>query len=76
MEDKMLELMEKMYIEFKDFRVDITEKIGGLDSKVGSLDTKFENLHKNVLRIENKLDNISSKVEKQDVEIRVVKGSK
>lgn len=115
MADKMFELMEKMYIEFKDFKGDITAKvvsldakIGGLDAKVGSLDTKVGsldtnvgNIRKDVLRIENKLDtnskalfdgysqtyekltvlekkvdDISSKVEKQDVEIRVIKGAK
>ena len=90
----MFELMEKMYIEFKDFKVDITEKVGSLDTKVGSL-------CKDVLRIENKLDtnskalfdgysqtyekltaleakvdDISAKVEKQNVEIRVIKGAR
>ena len=90
LEEKMLALMEKLYIEFKS-----------LDGKVGSLDAKVGNLQKDVLRIENKLDTdskalfdgysqtyeklgvietkvdaISSKVEKQDVEIRVIKGAK
>ena len=125
LEEKMLALMEKLYIEFKsldgkvgsldakvgsldekvgslDAKVgSLDEKVGSLDEKVGSLDAKVGSLKKDVLRIENKLDTdskalfdgysqtyeklgvietkvdaISSKVEKQDVEIRVIKGAK
>ncbi len=104
LEEKMLALMEKLYIEFKslDGKVgSLDAKVGSLDEKVGSLDAKVGSLKKDVLRIENKLDTdskalfdgysqtyeklgvietkvdaISSKVEKQDVEIRVIKGAK
>jgi len=132
LEEKMLALMEKLYIEFKsldgkvgsldakvgsldekvgslDAKVgsldekvgSLDAKVGSLDEKVGSLDAKVGSLKKDVLRIENKLDTdskalfdgysqtyeklgvietkvdaISSKVEKQDVEIRVIKGAK
>jgi archaellum component FlaC len=97
LEEKMFELMEKLYGEFKSLDV----KVESIDAKVGSIDEKVRSLQKDVLRIENKLDtnskalfdgysqtyekltvieakvdDISSKVEKQDVEIRVIKGAK
>ncbi len=89
MEEKLFELMTKMYS-------DITARLDTMDKK---LDNKADK--NDIIHMENKLDNnskalfdgykqtyeklesldikvsdISSKVEKQDVEIRVIKGGK
>ncbi len=62
MEDRIYELIEKMYVEFKDFKVDITEKVGSLDSKVGSLDSKVGSLDSKVGSLDSKVDSLDSKV--------------
>ncbi|OPZ89935.1 MAG: hypothetical protein BWY74_02526 [Firmicutes bacterium ADurb.Bin419] len=94
MEDKMFELMTKMYS-------DITTKFDALDNKIDSMATEIKDIKGDIVRIENKLDNttkalfdgynqvydkvvavenavndLSSKVEKQEVEIKVIKGGK
>ena len=96
MEDKMFELMTKMYS-------DITSRLDKMDDKISSIDKKLDSKadKTDIVHIENKLDNnskalfdgynqvydkvvavenavndLSSKVEKQEVEIKVIKGGK
>ena len=89
MEDKLFELMSKMYS-------DITAKLDAMDKKLDSkadkndviqLENKIYNdsralfdgykqTYEKLGLLENKVDEILLKVEKQDVEIRVIKGSK
>lgn len=89
MEDKLFELMTKMYS-------DITAKLDTMDKKLDSkadkndviqLEDKIHNdskalfdgykqTYEKLESLETKVDEISSKVEKQDVEIRVIKGGK
>jgi tetrahydromethanopterin S-methyltransferase subunit G len=89
MEDKVFELMSKMYS-------DITARLDSIENKLDSKADKTDIVH-----IENKLDNnskalfdgykqtyeeirevkkavedLSTKVEKQEVEIKVIKGGK
>jgi len=93
MEDKMFELMTKMYSEFSEFRKETNDKFNSLESDV-------KGLSNNVVRIENNLgkkidaaldgyhqvyeklqehdqrfDDLENKLQKQDVEIRVIKGA-
>ncbi len=115
MEDKMFELMTRMYSEMKqgfanvdkrfadvDKRFDdIDKRFEDVDKRFVSMDNKIETLSKQVMSLENdlkpkveaaldgyklvyekltdlseKVDIINSKVEKQDVEIRVIKSAK
>ncbi len=99
MEDKMFELMSKMYSDMqqglKEIRNEMNSKLDEINKK---LDTKADK--NDIVRIEDKLENnskalfdgykqtyeklknievtvedISKKVEKQDIEIRVVKNA-
>lgn len=83
MEEKMLKLMEKLYGEFKS----LDAKVGSLQKDVLRIENKidtdskalfdgYSQTYEKLSVIEAKVDAISSKVEKQDVEIRVIKGAK
>jgi predicted nuclease with TOPRIM domain len=92
MEDKVFELMSKMYGEFTDFRKEITDKVDNnskelkkLGNQVTRLEVELKNdiktlyegytsLHEKLNVIENKVDHLTLRVDKQDVEIRVIKG--
>ena len=108
MEDKMFELMIKMYSEFTEFRKEtksdingLKDDINGLKDDVNGLKDDVNGLKGDVVRIEYKLDTnskalfdgysqtyekvvsvekavneLASKVEKQEVEIKVIKGGK
>ena len=101
MEDKMFELMIKMYSEFTEFRKETKSDINGLKDDVNGLKDDVNGLKGDVVRIEYKLDTnskalfdgysqtyekvvsvekavneLASKVEKQEVEIKVIKGGK
>jgi len=83
LEEKMLALMEKLYVEFKS----LDAKVGSLQKDVLRIENKldtdskalfdgYSQTYEKLSVIEAKVDAISSKVEKQDVEIRVIKGAK
>lgn len=103
MEDKMFELMKKMYSE-------ITGRLDTMDKKLETVDKRLETVDKkldskadkhDIVRLEDKMTNdskalfdgytqtfekiavvekkvedLATKIEKQDVEIRVIKGGK
>ena len=89
MEDKTFELLTKMYSDFSKRFDDMGNRLELLETGQKKTDTLIENGVKNdikalydgynqtydkLIEIEKKVDNISVKVEKQDVEIRVIKG--
>lgn len=85
MEVKTFELMTKMYGEFSEFKdefKDLKNKVALIEMKMEhNIETKIQALfdgrdgiHKKLDCIEQKIDEIANKVEKQDVEIRVIKG--
>jgi hypothetical protein len=91
LEDKVFDLLTQMYADFTGQFKEVKEDIKNLKSDVLKIELKLENdtdrklgilletkddTNKRLDNIEGKLDNISLKVEKQDVEIRVIKGSK
>ena len=90
MEDKIFELMTKLYGEFSEFKKEISEfrketksDIKSLKSDVVMLENKLDTAldgykltFEKLTVLENKIDDISAKVEKQDVEITVIKGGK
>jgi hypothetical protein len=91
LEDKTFELLTKMYADFTAQFKEVKEDIKTLKSNVSKIGVKLENdtdrklgilletrdeTNKHLEDIENKIDIISAKVEKQDVEIRVIKGAK
>ena len=89
MEEKMFEMMTKMYSDIASRLDIISEK---LDKKAGKsdivrLENEFDNKTKTLFdgykqtyekidNLEGKVDSIAKEIEKQDVEIRVIKGVK
>lgn len=91
LEDKAFELLTQMYADFTSQFKEVKSDIRTLKSDIAKIGVKLENDTDKKLGIlletkddtnirlediEKKLDIISSKVEKQDVEIRVIKGAK
>ncbi len=82
MEDKTFELLTKMYSEFSN-------RFDGMENRLKKVESLIENdvkkdisalydgykqTYEEVVDIKKTVNEISSKVEKQDVEIRVIKG--
>lgn len=94
MEDKMFELVTKMYNEFSEFRKDMNEfkkdmnefrketkkdiiRLENIvDTNSKALFDGYKQTFEKLTAVEKKVDDISAKVEKQDVEITVIKGGK
>ncbi len=91
MDDKLFDLLEKMYSEMKTGFSKTNERLekiensivkieSKLDSEISSkIESLFDGYKQNTEianRIETKLGDLADKVEKQEVEIRVVKGAK
>ncbi len=94
MDERLFELIEKMYSEMQQGFKRVNEKFIGIDEKLNKLDKgqtaledRLENTRKTLFdgykqnaegiqRIESKLDELTAKVVKQEVEIRVIKGAK
>jgi len=87
LEDKTFELLSKLYGEFSEFRKETKEDIQGLKSDIVRIENKldtnskalfdgYKQTYEKLESLEIKVDDISSKVEKQDVEIRVIKGGR
>ena len=84
MEDKTFELLTKMYSEFSSRFENVENEIKKVQIKLEhniepQIKVLFEDrdgIHKKLNSIEQKIDELSGRVEKQDVEIRVIKGGK
>ncbi len=82
MEDKTFELLTKMYGEFSgrfdgvENRLKKVESLIENDVKkdISALYDGYKQTNEEVVNIKKTVNEISSKVEKQDVEIRVIKG--
>ncbi len=90
MEDKTFELIEKMYSEFQEIKIDINDLKSEVRT-VGNQVTKIENdlkpkvetalegyqaVYEKLQEHDQKFDQLSDKIEKQDLEIRVIKAVK
>lgn len=86
MEDKIFELMSKMYSDMNSKLDEINKKLDMKADKndIVKIEDKLENnskalfdgykqTYEKITDIEKQLENISSKVDHQDVEIRVIK---
>ena len=85
MEDKTFELLTKMYGEFSEFRKDITQKVEDngnhilrlehdLKDNIKALYNGYEQTYEKLIQVEKKVDGLSNKVDRQEVEINVIKG--
>lgn len=86
-ENKTFELPEKMYVEFSEFRKETREELQGLKNdiirienrhgkKLDALFDGYKQLTEGQEEIKSQLKELSSRVEKQDIQITVLKGDK
>lgn len=89
MEDKLFELMTKMYSDIT-FRLDsIDERLDGKSDKsdIARIENKLDNdakalfdgykqTYEKLEVVETKVDSLCMKIEKQEVELKVLKGGK
>ncbi|TYQ15650.1 UNVERIFIED_CONTAM: hypothetical protein Cloal_2126 [Acetivibrio alkalicellulosi] len=73
--DKKLETMDKK-LDLKSDKTDIVKLENSLDINSKALFDGYNQLYEKVILIEKEVKELSSKVEKQDVEIKVIKGGK
>ncbi len=89
MEDKLFELMTKMYsditvrldsmdkkLDEKSDKSDITRIENKLDTDSKALFDGYKQAYEKLEVLETKVSSISQKIEKQDVELKVLKGGK
>lgn len=82
MEDKTFELLTKMYSDFSKRFDNVENRIRKVESliendvkkDINALYDGYNQTYEKLVTVENKIDDISAKVDKQDVEIRVIKG--
>jgi len=86
-EDKTFELLEKMYVEFSEFRKETNARFDKVEGhiirienehghKLDALFDGYKQLSEGQEEIKSQLTELSSKVEKQDIQITVLKGNK
>ena len=91
MEDKTYDLIAKLYSEFSEFKTDVSSKLDKLENGQKKIESLIENdlkkdisalydgyqqTYEKIVTVEKKVDDISTKVDKQEVEIKVIKGGK
>lgn len=91
MENKTFELLTKMYDEFSDRFDSIGNRLDGVEKRLSKVELIIENEIKNDIRalydgyrqaneglkvIKETVDEISAKIDRHEVEIRVIKGGK
>jgi len=87
MDDRTFELLEKMYVELQeikqfqkkmDIKVEqnIEPKIQALFEAKDIIYEKLDNLEEEMKEVKEEVRVLSSKLEKQEVEIKVIKGGK
>lgn len=89
--DKVYDLMEKMYIEFSKRFENQDIKLQEIEHKQIKMDIKIEQtigpklqslyeakdiIYDRLDKIEDKIDTVASRMEKQEVEIKVMRGGK
>lgn len=84
MDDKIFELLTKMYSEMKEGFKAVDERLGKLEAGQIRLEDKLENnskalfdgykqTYEKIADLDNNIKELSNRIEKQDVEIRVIK---
>lgn len=91
MEDKTFELLTKMYNEFSSRFDGVENRLNDLEKgqkkiesliendvkkDISALNDGYEQTYEKLVQVEKKVDDLSDKVDKQEVEIKVIKGGK
>ena len=72
MNDKTFELVEKLYSEFTSFKVEINQKIDGLDGKIESVDKKVDLVDKKVDLVDKKADKNTVLLERMNDKLQIL----
>jgi archaellum component FlaC len=90
-EDKTFELLTRMYNEFSGRFDRVEDRLGSVENELKKVQIKLEHtiepqikvlfedreyVHEKLNSIEQKIDTLSTRVDKQDMEIHVIKGGK
>ncbi|WP_069999309.1 hypothetical protein [Cellulosilyticum sp. I15G10I2] len=84
MEDKIFELMSKMYSDMTQKMDHMAKRMDNVENHIIKLEDKidtqgkalfggYKQTYEKLTTLETKVDELSSKIQKQDVEIRVIK---
>ena len=83
MDDKVLDLLEKVYIELQDTKKEVKSANNHiirledeLHKKVGILSDEVSLVRMDITSIKGKLEVIEGKIDKHDVKIQVIEGGK
>ncbi|WP_129599263.1 hypothetical protein [Anaerophilus nitritogenes] len=91
MEEKMFEMLSKIYGEMQEGFSQTNKRLDNIENTITKLETKMDGEINNKIealfdgyknnteilhRLEMKLDDLSNKLEKQEVDIRVLKAAK
>jgi hypothetical protein len=86
--EKLFEFMEKIYVDlnskmdsmdkkmdqgFKDIKQDIVRLENKVDDKTKALFDGYNMVYEKLTEVESKIKNISDNMEKQDIEVRIIK---
>ncbi|NLY45646.1 MAG: hypothetical protein GX053_06610 [Tissierella sp.] len=64
MEDKTFELLEKIYLELRQFKQETNERFDGIDSKFDGIDSKFDGIDSRFDGIDSRLDRVEGRIVK------------
>lgn len=53
MEDKMFDLLSKLYSEFTEFKADTGKKLDGIEKRMGGFEKRMDSIENTVTRIEH-----------------------
>ncbi len=53
MEDKTFELLEKMYVEFSEFRKETNVRFDNVENRLGNVENRLDSVEGHITRIEN-----------------------
>ena len=89
MDDRVFDLLEKVYIELQETKKEVKDDIKNLSNRIIKIEILIENsiavkinslfeaqmvTNEKLAKVEQKIDKISQKVDKHDIRIQVIEG--
>ncbi len=62
MEDKTFELLEKMYVEFSEFRKETNVRFDNVENRLGNVENRLGNVENRLGNVENRLDSVEGHI--------------
>ncbi|WP_051569234.1 hypothetical protein [Alkaliphilus transvaalensis] len=67
MEDKVFDLLEKLYSEFVDFKHEVNRRFDEVESRLDKLETRLDKVETRLDKLETRLDQVDSRLGKMEV---------